>query len=48
MNDEHSLPAALKRLVGQVARRAKRTRRKKKPGTFEMLRNPEMLDFVLT
>lgn len=48
MNDEHSLQAALKRLVGQVARRAKRTRRKKKPGTFEMLRNPEMLDFVLT
>ena len=48
MHDDDALKAALRRLMGQAARRAKRTKRKKKPGALELLRNPQHLDFTLT
>jgi hypothetical protein len=48
LHDRVLLEQALQRLVGQAARRARRTKRKKKPGALELLRNPEHLEFTLT
>jgi len=48
INDIDLFQDTLGRLVSQASRRAKRTKRKKRPRTIELLRNPEQLDFSLT
>ena len=38
----------ISKLISQANVRCKRTKRKKRPGTIELLRNPELLDYSLT
>lgn len=42
------LVTVLCKLKTQAAIRCKRTKRRKRPGTIELLRNPELLDYALT
>ncbi|TWT75342.1 hypothetical protein [Allorhodopirellula solitaria] len=36
------------RLISRVRRRCQRTKRKAKPGTIELLANPDLLEYCLT
>ena len=43
-----STKVVLTKLIKQAQIRCQRTKRKKRPGTIELLRNPELLDYSLT
>jgi hypothetical protein len=48
LTDIDSLVAVLEKLKKLAAARCRRTKRKAQPGTLEMLRNVELLDYILT